>query len=78
MAGFLACQRNKSSGQTHAENRPLELGNLSPFAAGADEFSPQSDGTTTAMLDAGADITLKPANSDRTNSWAVQQQLRRL
>jgi phage terminase large subunit len=52
------------------ETRPLELGDLKRFVAGADVFSRQSDGTTIAAQYAKHGITLRCANTDRVNGWA--------
>ncbi len=52
------------------ETRPLEMGDLSRFVAGADVFSRQSDGTTIAAQYAKHGITLRCANTDRINGWA--------
>jgi len=53
------------------ETRPLELGDLKRFVAGADVFSRQSDGTTIAGQYAREGITLRPASMDRVNGWAA-------
>ena len=50
--------------------RPLELGDLKRFVAGADVFSRQSDGTTIAAQYAKHGISLRVANTDRVNGWA--------
>ncbi len=52
------------------ETRPLELGDLKRFVAGADVFSRQSDGTTIAAQYARVGINLRAANMDRVNGWA--------
>ena len=51
-------------------SRPLELGDLKRFVAGADVFSRQSDGTTIAAQYAKHGIQLRCANTDRVNGWA--------
>lgn len=61
-------------GMRSAESRPLELGDLKRFVAGADVFSRQSDGTTIAAQYAKHGITLRPANMDRVNGWAEVMQ----
>jgi hypothetical protein len=53
------------------EERPLELGDLRRFVAGADVFSRQSDGTTIAGQYAREGITLRPASMERINGWAA-------
>ena len=53
------------------EVRPLELGDLRWFVAGADVFSRQSDGTTIAGRYAREGITLRPASMERINGWAA-------
>ncbi len=50
--------------------RPLELGDLKRFVAGADVFSRQSDGSTVASQYAKLGISLRCANTDRVNGWA--------
>src|SRR5512136_1462826 len=56
--------------QDFGQTRPLELGDLSRFVAGADVFSRQSDGTTIAGQYADQGIELRGANTDRVNGWA--------
>ena len=51
--------------------RPLELGDLRRFVAGADVFRRQGDGTTIAGQYAREGITLRPASMDRVNGWAA-------
>ncbi|MGD0745378.1 MAG: terminase family protein [Verrucomicrobiota bacterium] len=53
------------------ETRPMELGDLKRFVAGADVFSRQGDGTTIAGQYACEGITLRPASMDRVNGWAA-------
>ena len=50
--------------------RPLAVGDLKRFVAGADVFSRQSDGTTIAAHYARQGLTLRCANMDRVNGWA--------
>ena len=50
--------------------RPLTVGELKRFVAGADVFSRQSDGTTIAAQYGKLGITLRCANTDRINGWA--------
>jgi phage terminase large subunit len=54
--------------------RPLELGDLKRFVAGADVFSRQSDGTTIAAQYLKHGISLRCANTDRVNGWAEVMQ----
>jgi phage terminase large subunit len=68
MLGRHQVQRPEIGGQR--SERPLEIGNLKRFVAGADVFSRQSDGTTVAAQYARLGITLRPANMDRVNGWA--------
>jgi phage terminase large subunit len=56
------------------KTRPLELGDLQRFVAGADVFSRQSDGTTIAAQYAKCGIKLRCANTDRINGWAEVMQ----
>jgi phage terminase large subunit len=49
---------------------PLEVRDLKMFAAGADVFSRQSDGTTIAQQYARLGINMRAANTDRVNGWA--------
>ena len=56
------------------ETRPLELGDLKRFVAGADVFSRQGDGTTVAQQYERQGIRLRPANMDRLNGWAELMQ----
>jgi len=56
------------------ETRPLELGDLRRFVAGADVFSRQGDGLTVAQQYSRHGITLTPASMDRLNGWAAVQQ----
>ena len=53
-----------------ANKRPLTVGDLKRFVAGADVFSRQSDGSTVAAQYAKLGITLRVANTDRINGWA--------
>ncbi len=53
-----------------ANKRPLAVGDLKRFVAGADVFSRQSDGSTVAAQYAKLGITLRVANTDRINGWA--------
>jgi phage terminase large subunit len=63
----------RSSGEW-AGSRPLELGDLSRFVAGADVFSRQGDGLTVAQQYARHGVFLRPASMDRLNGWAEVQQ----
>ena len=56
------------------ETRPLELGDLKRFVAGADVFSRQGDGTTVAQQYERQGIRLRVANMDRLNGWAELMQ----
>ena len=58
--------RSAESGET----RPLGLGDLRRFVAGADVLSRQSDGTTIAAQYARQGLTLRCANMDRVKGWA--------
>jgi len=60
--------------ETEFERRPLDLGDLRRFVAGADVFSRQSDGTTIAAAYANQGITLRVANTDRVHGWAEVMQ----
>jgi hypothetical protein len=55
-------------------DRKLELGDLKHFVHGADLFSRQSDGTTTAAQSAKHEISLRCANTHRVNHWAEVMQ----
>ena len=71
---MLARHRRRVEGQWLGsgpmQTRPLELGDLKRFVAGADVFSRQSDGTTIAAQYAKHGMALRPANMDRINGWA--------
>lgn len=56
------------------ETRPLDLGDLRRFSAGADVFSRQGDGSTVAQQYEKHGIRLKPASMDRLNGWAELMQ----
>jgi len=53
-----------------SKRRPLRIGDLSRFVAGADVFSRQSDGTSVAKQYAKHGIHLRAANMDRVAGWA--------
>lgn len=61
---------NRSFRDGGVKTRPLEIGDLKRFVAGADVFSRQSDGTTVAAQYAKHGIALRCANTDRINGWA--------
>jgi hypothetical protein len=54
--------------------RPLEVGDLRRFVAGADVFSRQSDGTTIGGQYHKHGINLRCASTDRVNGWAEVMQ----
>ena len=70
LARHKVTRRTMGKYSTRVHERPLEVGDLRRFVAGADVFSKQSDGSTVAAQYARLGITLRQANMDRVNGWA--------
>ena len=68
-------QRHAAGIRAMLARHKLDFADLRRFAAGADVFSRQGDGSTVASQYERLGIRLKPASMDRLNGWAELMQL---